>query len=112
MDAAVCLADPGRATWREVESLGEGWVAGEAVAIALFAALVASDFEHGARLAVTDGSDSDSTGSMTGQLLGTLLGVGAIPERRLAGLELHEAIERTASDLLVASLAAGPHLTT
>src|SRR5450830_1570058 len=49
--------------------LGGGWIAEEALAIALYCALSASDFRSGVALAVNHGGDSDSTGSMAGQLL-------------------------------------------
>lgn len=100
VDAALALAGSGRAPSPElVESLGAGWVAEEAVAIALYSALVARDFEHGVRLAVNHGGDSDSTGSLTGNLLGALWGRESIPERWLASLELAEVIEELGRDL-------------
>lgn len=86
-----------------VRRLGQGWVAEEALAIALYCALVADDFASGVRLAVNHGGDSDSTGAITGNMLGTLLGVGAIPERWLARLELRDEIEQLARDLLASA---------
>lgn len=62
-----------------VESLGQGWVAEEALAIALYCALVSRTFREGVLLAVNHGGDSDSTGSLVGSLLGSLQGRGAIP---------------------------------
>lgn len=64
-----------------VATLGEGWVAEEALAIGVYCALVARDFEHGVLLAVNHSGDSDSTGSITGNLLGAMLGYDAIPPR-------------------------------
>jgi ADP-ribosylglycohydrolase len=89
----------GRASPEDVESLGAGWVAEEALAIAVFCALVARDFESALRLAVNHGGDSDSTGAIAGNLLGAALGESAIPARWLAVLELREEIERLADDL-------------
>lgn len=86
-----------------VETLGQGWVAEEALAIALFCALRAQSFEHGVRLAVNHGGDSDSTGSLTGQLLGALWGWEVIPERWLQELELRDVIDTIARDLAAAS---------
>src|SRR5262249_55569046 len=83
----------------EVEALGEAWVGDEALAIALYCALVAKSFEHGVVLAVNHGGDSDSTGSLTGNLLGALHGDSVIPERWLRDLELREVIEEIAADL-------------
>jgi ADP-ribosyl-[dinitrogen reductase] hydrolase len=106
VDQAVRLADtPGDATPERVESLGAGWTAEEALAIALYAALVARDLEHGVRLAVNHSGDSDSTGSLVGNLLGAMWGVEAIPQRLLDQLELRDTIETVARD--VANLRGG-----
>ena len=84
-----------------VESLGGGWIAEEALAIGVYAALVAErDFARGVRLAVNHSGDSDSTGSIAGQLLGIQLGVEAIPVQWLEALELREVIEQVADDLV------------
>jgi ADP-ribosylglycohydrolase len=83
----------------EVEKLGGGWVAEEALAISVYCALVAKDFEHGVALAVNHGGDSDSTSAITGNLLGAILGVEAIPDGWLTGVELREVIEAMADDL-------------
>ncbi len=84
-----------------IERLGKGWVAEEALAIAVYAALRANgDFETGARIAVNHGGDSDSTGAIAGNILGATLGVEAIPARWLDGLELRDEITALADDLL------------
>jgi ADP-ribosylglycohydrolase len=83
----------------DVEALGGGWVGEEALAIALYCAIVAPGFEPALRLAVNHGGDSDSTGSLTGNLLGALYGVEVIPERWLRDLELRGVIEQLAADL-------------
>lgn len=101
IDHALRLADEGgNPTPEVVERLGAGWVAEEALAIALYCAIVAESFEHGVRLAVNISGDSASTGSLTGQLLGTALGHEVIPARWLADLELHDIIARMADDLI------------
>ncbi len=79
--------------------LGQGWIAEEALAISIYCALVARDFRHGVVLSVNHDGDSDSTGSITGNLLGTLMGVKAIPEDWLQPLELREVITQVARDL-------------
>lgn len=79
--------------------LGQGWIAEEALAIALYCALSAKDFRSGVELAVNHGGDSDSTGSMAGQLLGAIHGVQAIPDSWLKTLELKGVIEAVADDL-------------
>ena len=83
-----------------VELLGGGWVADEALSIAVYCAAVAKDdLSLGLRLAVNHSGDSDSTGSITGNILGTLLGRKAIPEAWLARVEMRELIEKMAMDL-------------
>jgi ADP-ribosylglycohydrolase len=101
IDAALSLASATAAADAEaVERLGAGWIAEEALAISLFCALRAESFEHGVRLAVNHSGDSDSTGSLTGQLLGALWGVEAIPTRWVEHVELREVIEQIAKDLV------------
>lgn len=82
-----------------IEKLGQGWVAEEALAIALYCALVADTFEEGIVLAVNHGGDSDSTGAITGNLLGALHGTDAIPKHWLEDLELRAVIAEIAGDL-------------
>ncbi len=84
----------------QVEKLGGGWIAEEALAISLYCVLVATDFEQGVVLAVNHGGDSDSTGAIAGNLLGAALGLNAIPERWRSSLELVDVIEHVADDLL------------
>ena len=85
-----------------INELGEGWVAEEALAIGLYCALKAQDFESGVIMAVNHDGDSDSTGLITGHLLGAVQGCHAIPERWLVPLELHGVIEEMADDLATA----------
>jgi len=79
--------------------LGKGWVAEEALAIGAYCALVATDFVSGVVLAVNHDGDSDSTGSICGNLLGTALGAAAIPAELLEPLEGRSVIEQVADDL-------------
>lgn len=111
-DCAECLAAIGAAvrlaqspaippSAAAVTRLGAGWIAEEALAISLYCALVANgDFARGVLLAVNHGGDSDSTGSITGNILGALLGQAAIPGHWLEGLELHAEISSMANNLL------------
>ncbi|MCQ9163259.1 ADP-ribosylglycohydrolase family protein [Arthrobacter sp. STN4] len=77
------------------DALGLGWVAEEALAVALYAVLATapgavSPPEHflaAVRLAVNHDGDSDSTGSIAGNVLGAFYGEEALP---LAWLKLCE----------------------
>ena len=99
MMRAEVLAGAGVPRAETVIDLGEGWVADEALAIALLCALTAPDYESGVRLAVNHDGDSDSTAAITGNLLGAMHGVEAIPKRWLISLELRRVIIETADDL-------------
>ncbi len=85
-----------------IAKLGEGWVGEEALAIAIYCALVAKDdFDLGIRLAVNHNGDSDSTGAIAGNILGALLGRKAISEDWVASLDLRDVIEQVAVDLFL-----------
>jgi ADP-ribosylglycohydrolase len=60
---------------------------------------VAEDFRERVLLAVNHSGDSDSTGSIAGNLLGLIHGVEGIPQEWPQQLELREVIERMARDL-------------
>jgi ADP-ribosyl-[dinitrogen reductase] hydrolase len=77
-----------------VESLGAGWVAEEALAIGVYCALAARGFPHGVLLAVNHSGDSDSTGSIAGNILGALGGSAALLADWVEELELRGTIER------------------
>lgn len=80
--------------------LGGGWVAEETLAIAVYCSLkYEDDFEKALIAAVNHSGDSDSTGSVTGNILGARLGAKAIPEKYLAHLELKDVILEIADDL-------------
>jgi ADP-ribosylglycohydrolase len=91
VDQAVRLSASSLPASECLARLGEGWVAEEALAVALFCALRAESFEHGVVLAVNITGDSDSTGSLAGNILGAALGEQSIPRRWLEVLELREA---------------------
>jgi len=99
VERAQALALEGRPTAARVESLGAGWVAEEALAIGVYCALVAQDFRHGVLLAVNHSGDSDSTGSIAGNLLGLVHGEEAIPAEWRRQLELADVITTVADDL-------------
>jgi ADP-ribosylglycohydrolase len=82
-----------------IVQLGEGWVAEEALAIAVYCCLRARTLEEALILAVNHDGDSDSTGSVTGNLMGAWRGVDAIPKRWLERLELRDVITAIADDL-------------
>jgi ADP-ribosyl-[dinitrogen reductase] hydrolase len=102
IDRAIELCKSAAPRPETVERIGQGWVAEEALAIGVYAALVAGeDLAAGLRLAVNHGGDSDSTGAIAGNILGAALGVGAIPLAWLETVELRDEIRTLAHDLTV-----------
>lgn len=84
-----------------IHMLGEGWVAEEALAIAVFCAVrYQNDFAAAIRAAVNHKGDSDSTGAICGNILGAWLGEEAVEQAfNLEKLELRDVIETIAEDL-------------
>jgi ADP-ribosylglycohydrolase/protein-tyrosine phosphatase len=104
VDAARDAAAAGKPSRGTIERLGGGWVGEEALGIALLCALTTEDGTPASVAAslwraVAHGGDSDSTGSLVGNLLGAMYGVEALPSAWLEDLELREVIERVARDL-------------
>ncbi|WP_030560926.1 ADP-ribosylglycohydrolase family protein [Streptomyces aureocirculatus] len=99
LSAAVDLAAAGEPTAERVESLGAGWIAEEALAIGVYAALAAPDTEEALLLAVNHSGDSDSTGSVCGNLLGALHGDHELPREWVRLTEGREVIAAVADDL-------------
>ncbi len=83
-----------------IHELGEGWVAEEALAIAVFSVLrYESDFDRAIRCAVNHKGDSDSTGAIAGNILGACIGYEKIPQKYKEHLELRDVILELADDL-------------
>lgn len=102
IEAALRLHEASIEPIEAINELGEGWVAEEALAIGLYCALKAQDFESGVIMAVNHDGDSDSTGLIAGHLFGAMQGRTAIPERWLTHLELRGVMEELADDLATA----------
>lgn len=112
LEAALRLAGGGALLDPEelVRELGEGWVAEEALAVALYAVLATAPdptaagdpeahFRAAIALAVNHSGDSDSTASIAGNILGTFYGEQCLPEGWLEALEAPDVIRGMASRL-------------
>ena len=76
-----------------IRMLGEGWVAEETLAIALYCSLkYCDDFKKGIIAAVNHSGDSDSTGAVTGNILGTYWGLRRLPQEMVECIELKDVI--------------------
>lgn len=101
IDRAVSLAESGyEDDLDNIHQLGEGWVAEETLGISLYCALkYQHDFSAGIIAAVNHKGDSDSTGAVTGNILGALLGYETIEEKWKENLELSDVVLEVADDL-------------
>jgi ADP-ribosylglycohydrolase len=97
-----------------VRELGEGWVAEEALAVGLYAVLATAPgrqdkpvehFKAAIALAVNHSGDSDSTGSIAGNILGAYYGEQCLPEDWLGALEAPEVIRGMAAQLVAVTTA-------
>lgn len=97
---AIACAESDDSDLENIKSLGEGWVGDEALAIALYCSLRHFDnFEEALIASVNHGGDSDSTGAVTGNILGAALGYNAIPQHFKNDVEMHDLILHMADDL-------------
>lgn len=97
---AVELSENDRSDLDNIHQLGEGWVAEETLGIALYCSLkYRDDFSAGVIAAVNHRGDSDSTGAVTGNILGALLGFHAIEDKWTDDLELYDVLLEMAEDL-------------
>ena len=100
MQKAVDLSKENCDDLDAIHLLGRGWVAEETLAIAIYCSLkYPNDIEKALIASVNHGGDSDSTGAVTGNILGASLGMEAIPNKYLENLELKDTIIEIADDL-------------
>ena len=100
IDSAVSLSENEENDLDNIHQLGEGWVGEEALAIAIYCALrYENDFSAGIIAAVNHNGDSDSTGAITGNILGARLGFDKIESKWKENLELYDVILEIADDL-------------
>lgn len=100
MKKAIELSQSGCDDLTAIHQLGEGWVAEETLAIAVYCAIkYQNDFEKAICTAVNHNGDSDSTGAVCGNILGAYLGYRAIPQKYKDNLEFHNVLLELAEDL-------------
>ena len=87
----------------QMETFGQGWIAEEALAMGVYAALAADDVRSALLLAVNHSGDSDSTGATAGSLLGAMHGVEALSGDLIGDVELRPLIVTIAGDLSMSS---------
>ena len=71
----------------------------QALAISVHSALkYKNNFREGITAAINHSGDSDSTGAITGNILGAWLGCSSIPDKWVEKVEFREAITQVADD--------------
>jgi ADP-ribosylglycohydrolase len=110
VETAIALASHERPTAEQLEDAfeGGGWTGESALGISLACALTANSFEQGVLMAVNHSGDSDSTGAITGNILGALFGVYSIPSHWLKRLELRHIVDDIAGQLDAATTLKAP----
>lgn len=99
---AITLSENDELDVENIHKIGEGFVAEETLAIAIYCSLkYRNDFQKAIITAVNHNGDSDSTGSVTGNILGAYLGIDKIPSKYMDNLELLNIITEIANDLYV-----------
>ncbi len=100
IEKAIDLAAEDMNDIKAIHQLGEGWVAEETLAIAVYCAIkYSSDIDRALIAAVNHNGDSDSTGAVTGNIIGAQVGLSGIPEKYTEKLELRNLIIEVADDL-------------
>ena len=83
-----------------ITALGQGWIAEEALAIAIYCACkYQNDPIKGIIVAVNHDGDSDSTGSIAGNILGAWNGISAFDDYWIDNLEIKDVIIDMANDM-------------
>lgn len=97
---AINLVESNVNTNEAINQIGEGWVGEEALAIAIYCSLKYKyDFWEALMVAVNHDGDSDSTGAITGSILGAFLGIDKISKICIEKLELLEVVTEIADKM-------------
>ena len=100
MQKAVRLSQSNTPVLDAIHELGEGWVAEEALAISVYCSLRYPDsFKDAVIASVNHRGDSDSTGAVTGNIMGAWLGLKAVPEDLTEHLYLKETVTQVAEHM-------------
>lgn len=101
INKAIKLSKNDVEDYLNIKELGEGWVAEETLAIGVYSSL---RYQHNLTDAiiasVNHDGDSDSTGSVTGNIIGAYLGFRFIPSKWYENLELYSLINQLAISLV------------
>ncbi len=100
INKAITLSENTDTDENNIPKLGEGWVAEETLAISIYCSLrYEHDFSAGVIAAVNHNGDSDSTGAVTGNILGAINGYDNIEDKWKNNLELMDVLTEMCVDL-------------
>ena len=100
IDLAIELSENDDNDLDNIHRIGEGWVAEETLGIALYCSLrYSDDFSKAIITSVNHKGDSDSTGAVTGNILGAMFGYDKIGQKWKENLELLDVILKVSDDL-------------
>ena len=100
VNKAIKLSEDNKNDIEAINELGEGWVAEETFAIAIYSCLkYPNNFKDAVVCSINHDGDSDSTGAVTGNIMGAYLGYDKIPFEYKNNIELKNEILELANDL-------------
>lgn len=100
VNKAITLSKENKSDREAINELGEGWVAEETFAIAIYSCLkYSNNFKDAIVCSINHDGDSDSTGAVTGNIIGAYLGYEKIPSEYKSNIELKNEIVELANDL-------------
>lgn len=100
LEEAISLSQSDISDNDAISMIGEGWIGEETLGISVFCAIrYQNDFRQALIASVNHSGDSDSTGAITGNILGAYSGIDCIPKEWFQNTELIEEIVQLANDL-------------
>lgn len=97
---ALQLAEENKPSPEHMKEIGKGWVAEEALAIAVYAACCyPDDFKQAVCLAANHDGNSNSTAAICGNIMGTRVGRENLPKEWLEKIECRDVIEKMGEQL-------------
>lgn len=103
LEDAISLSQSDLSDIESISSIGEGWTGEEALGISVFCAVRhQNDFRKALVASINHSGDSDSTGAITGNILGAYNGIDSIPKEWIQNTELVEEVRQLANDLFQA----------
>lgn len=100
IEKAIALAKEGSPSPQKLEAFGDGFSAEDALAMAIYCSLsYPDDFNKALNLAINQNGNSNSAAAITGNILGTYLGIGVINDELIQAIDLGSEIKQMAEDL-------------